>query len=107
MEDSIIDLNMGRRSQENRRRSNKTTLRKYRNLSNARTEDPLSKGRFGQNNNLVKDKLKDSESSKEKDEKANSYTCILKRSHDQQESRKKRNREATSHKEDPLLKDIL
>ena len=32
---------IGRRSQENRRRSNKTTPRKDRNLSKARIEDPL------------------------------------------------------------------
>ena len=50
-----------RRSQENRRISNKTTPRKDRNLSKARIEYPLFKGRSRQNNYLVKDKLEDRE----------------------------------------------
>ena len=37
--------------------SNKTTPRKDRNLSKARIEDPLSEGRYGQNNYSVKDKF--------------------------------------------------
>ena len=51
----------GIRSQENRRRSSETTPRKDRNLSKARIEDPLSKGRPGQNNCSVKDKFEDRE----------------------------------------------
>ena len=51
----------GRRSQENIRRSNETTPRKYRNLSQERIEDPLSKGRHGQNNCSVKYKFDDRE----------------------------------------------
>ena len=51
----------GRRSQEDRRRSNKTTPRKDRNLSKARIEDLLLEGRPRQNNYSVKDKFEDRE----------------------------------------------
>ena len=50
-----------RRSQENRRISNKTTPRKHRNLSTTRIEDPLFEGRSRQNNYSIKYKLKDHE----------------------------------------------
>ena len=48
-----------RRSQENRKISNETTPRKDRNLSKARIEDPLFKGRSGQNNCSIKDTFED------------------------------------------------
>ena len=51
----------GRISKENRIISNKTTLRKDRNLSTTRIEDPLFEGRSRQNNYSVKYKLKDHE----------------------------------------------
>ena len=57
----IFSKQIGRRSQEDRIRSNKTTPRKDRNLSKARIEDPLLEGRPGQNNYSVKDKFEDRE----------------------------------------------
>ena len=58
-----------------------------------RIEDPLSEGRYGQNDYSVKESKieKNIEESKiyiVKEENANSNTCILRRSHDQQELRK-------------------
>ena len=51
----------GRRSQENRRISNKTTPRKHRNLSTTRIEDPLFEGRYIKNDYSVKEKFEDRE----------------------------------------------
>ena len=57
----LCSKQIGRRSQEGRRRSNETTPRKDRNLSKTRIEDPLSEGRSEQNNYSVKDKFEDRE----------------------------------------------
>ena len=49
-------------------------------------------------NSKIEKNIEESESSREKEEKANSYTDIFSRSHDQQDSRKNRNRELASQR---------